>query len=85
MGETSMEVGGMPKETVNDAEGLTLACEVSWGRWATASISTRDVTLRPETPDDPRGGYRIALDRDGINHLIRALRKARDQAFGADA
>jgi hypothetical protein len=25
------------------------------------------------------------LDRDGCNRLIRALRRARDQAFGADA
>lgn len=25
------------------------------------------------------------LDRDGINRLIRSLRKARDAAFGADA
>lgn len=27
----------------------------------------------------------MALDRNGINRLIRSLRKARDQAFGADA
>lgn len=27
----------------------------------------------------------LELDRSGINRLIRALRKARDQAFGADA
>lgn len=27
----------------------------------------------------------VCLDRDGINRLIRALRKARDHAFGADA
>jgi len=25
------------------------------------------------------------MDRDGINHLIRTLRRARDAAFGADA
>jgi hypothetical protein len=25
------------------------------------------------------------LDRDGINKLIRSLRKARDQAYGSDA
>lgn len=27
----------------------------------------------------------INLDRDGANRLIRTIRKARDQAFGADA
>lgn len=32
-----------------------------------------------------RGGYFAHLDREGINRLIRTLRKARDQAFGADA
>lgn len=30
-------------------------------------------------------GLYATLDRDGINRLIRALRRARDQAFGADA
>lgn len=30
-------------------------------------------------------GWFVQLDRDGINRLIRTLRKARDQAFGADA
>jgi hypothetical protein len=33
----------------------------------------------------PPDGIFVDLDRDGINRLIRALRKARDQAFGADA
>lgn len=30
-------------------------------------------------------GWFADLDRDGINRLIRLLRKARDAAFGADA
>ena len=30
-------------------------------------------------------GWFIQLDRSTINQLIRELRKARDQAFGADA
>jgi hypothetical protein len=30
-------------------------------------------------------GWCCQLDRDGINRLIRTLRKARDAAFGADA
>lgn len=29
-------------------------------------------------------GWFVQLDRDGINAMIRALRKARDQAFGKD-
>lgn len=27
----------------------------------------------------------MTLDRNGVNRLIRSLRRARDQAFGADA
>lgn len=36
---------------------------------------------------DPDGfeALDLNLDRDGINRFIRLLRKARDQAFGADA
>jgi len=29
-------------------------------------------------------GFYVTLDRQGINHLIRHLRRARDQAFGRD-
>lgn len=35
-------------------------------------------------PSDP-DGYYVCLDRNSINRLIRTLRRARDQAFGADA
>lgn len=31
------------------------------------------------------GGMYATFDRAGLNRIIRALRKARDQAFGADA
>lgn len=30
-------------------------------------------------------GYFVHLDRKGINRMIQALRRARDQAYGADA
>lgn len=36
------------------------------------------------TPENGTGWF-IQLDRAGINRAIRALRKARDQAFGSDA
>jgi hypothetical protein len=40
-----------------------------------------------EDVDCPQGeaGWFVQLDRDGCNRLIRTLRRARDQAFGADA
>lgn len=41
----------------------------------------------PTTPNagEPFDGWHVHLDRAGINRMIRALRKARDYAFGADA
>lgn len=75
----------MPKEritgTIEYAEGSVLhenraeATEVSWGRG-------RYVQLATVHGDD---GLYVDLDRAGINRLIRSLRKARDQAYGADA
>jgi hypothetical protein len=34
---------------------------------------------------EPFLGWFVTLNRDGINRLIRALRRARDEALGADA
>lgn len=36
------------------------------------------------TLDGARTGFFVQLDRQGINQLIRNLRRARDQAFGRD-
>lgn len=45
-----------------------------------------ELTLtRQSKADQPFDGWHVTLDRDGLNRLIRALRKARDAAFGADA
>lgn len=41
----------------------------------------------PAVPDfdlDFRDGFYVTMDRDGINRLIRNLRRARDQAYGRD-
>lgn len=35
-------------------------------------------------PVQPFTGWFVTLDRDGINHGIRLLRRARDAAFGRD-
>ena len=35
--------------------------------------------------EQPSDGVFMSLDRDGINRLVRSLRKARDAAFGSDA
>jgi hypothetical protein len=81
----------MPRETVKDTNQL-YDIQVGW------SVGT--VQLGLETDDFPsllnalQANYDdsskaksiwASMDRDGINRLIRLLRKARDSAYGADA
>lgn len=59
--------------------------EVGWTR---GLCDVQLGSINPEASDDPNDPLRgqfVHLDREGINRLIRSLRKARDQAFGADA
>lgn len=57
--------------------------QVSWGRdYSSVQIATGKI---PSTGFDEDAAYFTTLNRYGINALIRVLRKARDQAFGADA
>lgn len=89
----------MPKEYVNDrylvpnqltSEGPqpdAIPCvRIGWqreiGEVQIATIAPDGVTLQP-TPEG--NGWFVSLDRDGINHAIRLLRKARDAAYGSDA
>lgn len=62
-------------ETTND-----LAVEVGWGE------STVHLGSVNRAVDDtaPTRGWSVELDRASINRLIKVLRRARDQAFGAD-
>lgn len=57
--------------------------ELGWSR--EAYFAQLGVTIEDPSIDWEKRGYFIQLDRDGINRLIRALRKARDQVFGKDA
>lgn len=43
-------------------------------------VAKIEVSARGETD-----AHYLSMDRTAVNHLIRSLRKARDQAFGADA
>lgn len=73
----------MPKEIVTNCE---YRCgepwlEVGWSRntYVQVGVRTEDENKHPDA-------VRFTdLDRDGINKLIRILRKARDQAYGSDA
>lgn len=79
----------MPREHINarhhgtdedPAPFLTLG----WDRIGYVQIATQAGGDYDEATTE-RPGLFMDLDRHGINRLIRALRKARDQSFGADA
>lgn len=55
---------------------------VGWSRNQHAEIGVG--VFSPATEIGSESHY-TTLDREGINRLIRSLRKARDAAFGADA
>lgn len=63
--------------------------EVRWNRWPDSYVSL--VSRLASCEVSPAGedilasyGFYVELDRDGINDVIRKLRRARDQAFGRD-
>lgn len=68
--------------------------EVIWSNFSSGFVqvgSMRADARRANMVDDaliftvvPSGNY-VSLDRDGINQLIRVLRRARDKNFGPDA
>lgn len=90
--------GEMPKEVVATADQHDV--EVAWGRdagyvqvgtVAAEHHSLEEFLEHARAPENDGPGvaaqYRGlfgTLDRNGVNHLIRVLRRARDQAFGRD-
>lgn len=81
----------MPKEKIHSAypsapDHPEPKVEVRWSRETehvqVATVMPDNVPLVP-TPEG--NGWYATLDRNQINQLIVVLRKARDQAFGADA
>lgn len=88
----------MPLESVRDVGEPGRRVMVGWsnGKVQVGAINSL-MQLTPTavfdghgTPQDitdtePVDGVSVDLDREGINDLIRLLRKARDRAYGADA
>lgn len=83
-----MEVGVMPKEVIRNASqlGTDDEChvEVRWNRDTYCQLATVKKAANYSESEQVDGWF-VNLDRAGLNRLIRAARKARDQAFGADA
>lgn len=48
-------------------------------------LQTAQLTDALTSVESPLRGWHTSLDRGAVNRLIRILRKARDQSFGADA
>ena len=71
----------MPRELIKD-DYVPHATIVGWGRDTQVQLGTVNTTIKTS---DGSGGWWVTLDREQINRLIRVLRKARDQAYGADA
>lgn len=90
----------MPKEIVNSKyygqevldvnTGLSVRVEpthlhVGWTKDREhVEVAVINTDIRSEYPGDTTQGWFMQLDRDGCNRAIKAIRKARDDAFGRD-
>lgn len=59
------------------------AVVIAWNRNGFVEVGTTFLGSADEAPAG--GGSFLSLDRSKINRMIQVLRRARDQAFGADA
>lgn len=81
----------MPKETMHD-EATLYDVTVGWetNKYVQVGLQTHDgrpiVDHLTETPGETAEFRSLwgTLDRAGCNRLIRAVRRARDQAYGRD-
>lgn len=82
---------GTPNERHEALDAICAA--VGWNRagWAQVSLSLSRSRLQQlaneysELPSDEVSLYSEVLTRTELNKMIKTLRKARDQAYGADA
>jgi hypothetical protein len=90
----------MPKEIINSAyygqevrdanTGETHPAEsthfhVGWSKDGNqVEVAVINSLVKSEHPGDTSAGWFMQVDREGCNRAIRALRKARDAAFGRD-
>lgn len=85
----------MPKTNIYPPHTLpdqaTTRVEVGWHGVGTVQIATTRLTNpanlavgEPTAEPEWKSDTYVDLDRHGINQLIRALREARDKAYGRD-
>ena len=68
----------MPKEYLGTGSDDFIT--VRWGRGSVVRLSSD----QPDLASGDATQRFVQLDRESINRLIRTLRRARDQAYGAD-
>lgn len=81
----------MPKETIRDVtvvhgtsdKPYIPAVNVWWGKDQMVQIASVNLAAEDATGTE-HYGWHVDMDRTMINKLIKALRRARDQAYGAD-
>lgn len=92
----SVKEGIMPKELIHDlyydhdddevSAGSPTVLRIGWSKEAghveIATVAPEGLELDTSLPE--ANGWFVQLSREGINRAIRALRKARDDAFGKD-
>lgn len=78
----------MPKEVIRNASALgddqLCHTEIRWSRDQYVQLATVRKTEDYSKNGDVQGWF-VDMDRNSLNELIRVARRARDQAFGADA
>lgn len=78
----------MPKEIIRNASqlGTDDQChtEIRWNRAGYVQLATVK-KADDYHKDGAVDGWFVDMDRSSLNELIRVARRARDQAFGADA
>ena len=81
----------MPKENTYSVNDPNIVVELYWyGHAPEGHVHLTTANKDLETHDGEPvkqhyKGFEAILDREGINRLIRLLRRARDSAYGADA
>ena len=74
----------MPKEVIQGTFNEELGVSVGWAKDTSVQLATLNLVHEKVDQYDPAAGWWVDLSREQVNRLIRVLRRARDQAYGAD-
>lgn len=81
LGEHVPPIIGEHEDLGDQVEGVV---QVGWQDWPVSHVQVATFSRVAVTHETVWDGFYVTLDRQGINELIRHLRKARDKAFLKD-